>query len=735
MKSGQRKILKIALPVPLRRCFDYFIDGEAFPDDRLQPGIRVKVPFGKSTSRTGVLISTSKMTELPDEKLKKILDLIDDKPLFSPLEFQLLQWAGNYYHHPIGEVIFNALPALLRQGKPANRKKEYVYRLIPADNNPEVEALNRAPIQRKIFDLLKTKPEGVSQQYFSGKGWTSSLNALIEKGYVSRHETNCSQVRQSGGSNEVLLNPDQKKAVDRIRQFNNEYRCVLLDGVTGSGKTEVYIDIIKYIMDRGQQSLVLVPEIGLTPQLANVFKSRIDANIIILHSALSDGERLQAWLQAKDGLAPVVLGTRSAIWTPLKNPGIIIVDEEHDLSYKQQEGFRYSARDVAIMRGKMNNIPVVLGSATPSMESLYNAISNKYDHIKLKSRAGGAIQPATTVIDLRAQNMSGAFSGALLKAIDAELQQRHQILLFINKRGFSPVIMCHYCGWAGKCSRCNVHLTYHKQENKLSCHHCGTQRVKPDQCPECRQDGLLQIGYGTERLYETLAGIFPSARILRIDRDSTRRKGAMEKMVGEIRGGEADILIGTQMLAKGHDFPNLNMVGILDADRGLFSNDFRASENMAQLIIQVSGRAGRTSDKGRVFIQTHYPDHPLLKTLLDSGYHIFADKLLEERRQAELPPYSYQVLLRAEDYRKEAGEAFLNEARSKLGKPGGIEVFGPFPAPLERRAGRFRYQLLLQSGKRNLLLNTLAPWIPALESLPGSKKVRWSVDVDPLESL
>lgn len=734
MKSGQRHILNIALPVPLRRYFDYVIDGN-LSDKSLQPGVRIKVPFGKSAFRTGILVSASKKTELPEGKLKKIAALIDDAPLFSPLEFQLLQWAGSYYHHPIGEVIFNAIPATLRQGKPASRKKEYIYRLTLTDNDIDVEALNRAPVQREIINLLRTKPGGISQHYFSGKGWASSLKALIQKGYVSRDEIRCDPVHGPKKSGEILLNPDQKIAADRIKKYDNEYRCFLLDGVTGSGKTEVYIDIIKYFINRGLQALVLVPEIGLTPQLANVFKSRIDANIIILHSALSDGERLQAWLQAKDGLASVVLGTRSAIWTPLKNPGVIIVDEEHDLSYKQQEGFRYSARDVAIMRSKMSNIPVILGSATPSMESLFNAISNKYDHIKLKSRAGGAVQPATTIIDLRAQHMNGAFSGALLKAIDAELKQQHQILLFINKRGFSPVIMCHYCGWAGKCSRCNVHLTYHKQENKLSCHHCGIQRIKPDHCPECRQDGLLQIGYGTERLYETLSGIFPSARILRIDRDSTRRKGAMEKMVGEIRGGEADILIGTQMLAKGHDFPNLNMVGILDADRGLFSNDFRASENMAQLIVQVSGRAGRTSDKGRVFIQTHFPDHPLLKTLLESGYKIFADKLLEERKQAMLPPYSHQVLLRAEDYRKEAGEVFLNEAKAMLPKTTGIEVFGPFPAPLERRAGRFRHQLLLQSRERNLLLNALSPWIPALESLPGSKKVRWSVDVDPLESL
>ena len=732
MKSRHRHILHVALSVPLRRIFDYAVD-DSPPACKLAPGIRITVPFGKSATRTGVLVGISGNSALPAGKLKKILSLIDEEPLFSPMEFKLLQWASNYYHHPLGEVIFNALPGLLRQGRPANRKKVYVYRLSLNINEMDIDNLNRAPLQKEIIDLLKSQADGVSQQVFSGTRWSSPLAALLRKGYISRHEANCNTALRTAADLGFSLNPDQKKAADRVRENSDKYACFLLDGVTGSGKTEVYIEIIKYYLKKGLQSLVLVPEIGLTPQLANIFKKKLDARTFILHSGLSDGERLQAWLQARDGLATVVLGTRSAIWTPLKKPGVIIIDEEHDLSYKQQDGFRYSARDVAIMRGKMSNIPVVLGSATPSMESLYNAANKKYVHIKLRERAGSAFQPATTIIDLRAQHMIGAFSGAILNAIKAELEQGHQVLLFLNKRGYSPVIMCHNCGWTGTCARCNVHLTFHKQGNKLSCHHCGIQKVKPDRCPECQKDGLLQIGHGTERLTETLAGIFPKARILRIDRDSTRRKGAMEKMVNVIKEGEADILIGTQMLAKGHDFPNLNMVGILDADRGLFSTDFRAGEHMAQLIIQVSGRAGRTNDKGRVFIQTHYPDHPLLRTLVDTGYQAFARKVLEERVQAGLPPYSYQVLLRSEDYRKETSDAFLNEARSILGNTAGIEVYGPYPAPLEQKAGRLRYQLLLQSRNRNLLLNALTPWIRDLESLPSSKKVRWSVDVDPLE--
>jgi len=734
MTSRRRYILQVALPIPLRRIFDYIAE-EHLQGTALAPGIRVKVPFGKASIRTGVLVRTANTSDLPAGKLKKILSIIDEEPLFSPIEFKLIKWASNYYHHSLGEVIFNALPVLLRQGKAASRKIEFVYRLAPDKYEIDSKELKRARVQKEIIDILRSRPEGVSHHFFSTRRWSRPLNILLSKGYIYRQEIDhCHEIQPINGSG-FSMNPEQEKAVDQIRNAGDRYGCFLMEGVTGSGKTEVYIETIKHYLKKGLQSLILVPEIGLTPQLANLFKTKLDARTIILHSGLSDGERLQAWLQARDGLAGVVLGTRSAIWTPLKNPGVIIIDEEHDMSYKQSDGFRYSARDVAIMRGKMNNIPVVLGSATPSLESLFNAVSKKYNHIKLKKRAGGALHPATTIIDLRAQKMVGAFSTSILSAISAELEQGHQILLFLNKRGYSPVIMCHNCGWTGQCKRCNVHFTYHKQDNKLSCHHCGAQTKKPDQCPECNTDGLLQVGHGTERLTETLAGVFPQARMMRIDRDSTRRKGAMEKMFNVIKSGAVDILIGTQMLAKGHDFPNLNMVGILDADRGLFSTDFRAGEHMAQLIVQVSGRAGRSSDKGRVFIQTHYPDHPLLRSLVESGYQTFARKVLQERKQVELPPYSHQVLLRSEDYRKENNEEFLDKAKSMLGEIAGIELYGPFPAPLEQKAGRLRYQLLLQSVDRNLLLNSITPWVLALEALPISKKVRWSIDVDPLDIL
>ena len=729
MTSRRKQILQVALPVPLRRVFDYLADRQAAAG--LAPGIRVKVPFGRSATRIGVLTGTTTDSDLPASRLKKILSVIDQEPLFSKTEFGLLKWAAEYYHHSLGEVIFNALPAPLRQGRPASRKKKFVFRLA-ADAGAD---LNRAPLQKEIIDMLAAHPQGLAHDFFSDRRWARPLNILQQKGLICREEAPPDVQPEPAPQPGFSLNPEQQQAVDRIIAGADHFGCFLLEGVTGSGKTEVYIETIKHYMEKGLQSLVLVPEIGLTPQLANVFRAKLGTRTMVLHSGLSDGERLQAWLQARDGDAAVVLGTRSAVWTPLKKPGVIIIDEEHDLSYKQSDGFRYSARDVAIMRGKMSDIPVVLGSATPSLESLYNAARNKYTHIQLSMRAGGAFHPVTSIIDLRAQKMVGAFSNTMLSAIDAELKQGHQILLFLNKRGFSPVIMCHNCGWTGKCSRCNVNLTYHKLDNRLSCHHCGSQKMKPEQCPDCGSDGLLQIGHGTERLSETLAGVFPRARILRIDRDSTRRKGAMEDMVNSIRNGAADILVGTQMLAKGHDFPKLNMVGILDADRGLFSTDFRAGEHMAQLIVQVSGRAGRSSDKGRVFIQTHYPDHPLLHTLVDSGYQTFARRVLEERRQVDLPPYSHQVLLRSEDYRREANDKFLNEARALFGRVAGIELYGPFPAPLEQKAGRLRYQLLLQSSERNRLLSAITPWVQALEKLPAGKKVRWSIDVDPLESL
>lgn len=735
MPVRPQHILHVALAVPVRRCFDY-LPGEKFSRQVIKPGTRLQVPFGNTQTRTGILLNVSDKSEIKAERLKPITSIIDEQPILSVADLRLKQWASDYYHHPIGETLFSTLPVLLRQGKSLKRKVDYLWQLSDAGKTIDFDALRRAPNQQAFLQLLRENPEGIPATQPENRKFYSAIKALQEKGLIKRSEYTPVENNSIAMPSPVNLNADQLSAANSIKSHLGKYQQFLLNGVTGSGKTEVYIEIIKQLVSEGKQALVLVPEIGLTPQLINRIKDNVHAKLVVLHSALSDNERLQAWLQARDGIASVVLGTRSAIWTPLKNPGVLIVDEEHDLSYKQQDGFRYSARDVAIMRGKMDETPVVLGSATPSMETLQNVRIGKFKNLRLPSRAGNAVIPSIQIINMRGKRMRDAFSQTLLDAISNEISNKRQVLLFLNRRGFSPLVMCHSCAWVAKCKRCDINMTYHKHNKKLCCHHCGSQSSLPQTCPQCNADELLQLGHGTERLTETLAEIFPDARIIRIDRDSTRRKDTMQKMLNSINDGQADILIGTQMLAKGHHFPNLSLVGIIDADQGLFSTDFRASERMGQLFIQVSGRAGRVDRQGTVLIQTHYPDHPLLQSLVTQGYNEFAEMLLTERQQTRLPPFSYMALLRAEDYSAEATQYFLQKARAMmLAQTADIEIFGPIPAPMEKRAGRLRYQLLLQCSDRGLLRRQLGPWIRQLETLPSGRKVRWSLDVDPQDML
>ncbi|MEX2524631.1 MAG: primosomal protein N' [Gammaproteobacteria bacterium] len=729
-------ILRVALPVPLRRLFDY-LPGDVEPEYGWVPGLRLQVPFGRK-QMTGILAGVAESSDLPRTKLKRIGTVLDEAPIISETDMQLLEWAAAYYHYPPGEVICLFLPSLLRQGRAA--RKSTVPLWMIAEQAAELpEELQRAPKQLRIARLLQEYPEGLSPDILSAhfSNWHTPMKALLEKGLVKQRRVSAGgPIRKEGPPATMELNPEQREAVERIAAEFGKAARFLLDGITGSGKTEVYVELIKSVIEAGKQALVLVPEIGLTPQFIARLRDRLQAHIVIMHSGLTENQRLQGWLEARDGSAAVILGTRSAVWTPMKNAGLIIVDEEHDPSFKQQESFRYSARDVAIKRASLIKIPIVLGSATPSMESLHNALSGKYRRLVLQQRVGKALPPQMATVDLRNRSMHGALSDVLITAIREQLTNRQQVLLFLNRRGFSPVLMCHHCGWTATCPRCAIPMTYHKQRNSILCHHCGSQAPAASVCGECGMAELVQVGYGTERLTEALGEVFPEARILRIDRDSTRRKGALEQMVEEIHAGEADILVGTQMLAKGHHFPDLTLVGIIDADRGLFSADFRASERMAQQIMQVSGRAGRASRPGTVLIQTHYPDHPLLNTLIRQGYHAFADVLLEERKLTGLPPFSFLALLSAEDYDDKTPVTFLNEARAGLRQAGpDLEIMGPVPAPMEKRAGRFRFQLLIQSATRAYLHNVLRDWCPALENLDSARKVRWSLDVDPQDLL
>jgi primosomal protein N' (replication factor Y) len=735
MSDGPEPIYQVVLPLPLRRSFDYLPPISA-KDTVILPGMRVSIPFGGSRKKIGIVVSVGSNSDDHGRQLKRIQAVLDREPLLDGSQLDLLQWASDYYQHPAGEVLFNALPALLRQGKPAQRHSVRIWRLAEAAGGPGPEV--RGPRQRRLLQLLAGRPEGISQyELGSAHEISASTIASLQRMNLIRSETVEAMPAEAPQTVEsVQLNPEQTAAAAAVADAFGTYRTFLLQGVTGSGKTEVYADLVRRTLLSGRQALVLVPEIGLTPQFIGRLRRRIAAPIVVLHSGLSESERFDAWLSARSGRAAVLVGTRSAVWTPLSNPGIFIVDEEHDPSYKQQDGFRYSARDVAVMRAREAGVPVLLGSATPSLEAVHNVRNGRYTGLRLSHRAGNALPPRIRIIDLRGQALDGALSRPLLAAIETEIAAGHQALLFLNRRGYSPVIMCHSCGWTAECRRCGVPLTFHQARNLLLCHHCGSSAATPAVCGSCGTGEILRIGHGTQRLAETLSARFPEARILRIDRDSTRRRGEMDRLVEAIGSGQADILVGTQMLAKGHDFPNLTLVGIVDADRGLFSADFRAGERMAQLIVQVSGRAGRARHPGTVMIQTHHPEHPLLNSLVQNGYEAFADLTLAERRDTGLPPFSYLALLRAENYDAPDAERFLQKARELLDQSGpDLQSFGPIPAPMERRAGRYRFQLLVQSESRTALGNALRDWAFRIESLPEARKVRWSLDVDPQDMI
>jgi len=648
---------------------------------------------------------------------------------------QLLSWAAVYYHHPIGETLATALPVLLRKPGKTPDMRVKVWQLSDAGHQQLERGLNRAPRQLSVLNQLKAHPQGLVRETLSVP--LAVLKTLQQKGWIVCLDAAPERVQEILNSSQALhsLTEPQEKAVKAVQTAFESFSTFLLEGVTGSGKTEVYLQLIEPLLQDHRQVLVLVPEIGLTPQLIDRFRQRFTVDVAVLHSGLSDSQRLRAWQQAADGTARLILGTRSAIFTPLKNPGLIIVDEEHDSSFKQQEGLRYSARDLAVWRAHQLNIPVMLGSATPSLESLYNARQGRYQLLLLPERAGQALAPKMHLLDLRHQPMRDLLSAALLDAMDVHLKRGGQILLFLNRRGFAPVLLCHACGWVSECRRCDARMTLHQRRGELRCHHCGSQRRVDAFCPSCGSSELLGIGEGTERVEQALLERFPNDPVLRIDRDTTRRKGQLEDALCDAQAGKARILLGTQMLAKGHHFPNVTLAAILDADQGLFSSDFRASERMAQLIIQVAGRAGRADKPGEVIIQTHHPDHPLLRQLVEQGYPAFAEAALRERQDTLLPPYASMALLRAEATDAEHPRAFLESAR-ELAEPrmsDSLQLWGPVAAPMERRAGRYRAQLLLQTGNRSELQQLLKHWVPQLETLKQARRVRWSIDVDPVD--
>ena len=738
-ETEPQRYLRVAVAAPLAEQFDYLPPWPSSGPE-IMPGMRVLVPFGRGR-RVGVITAIVVETELSEDRLRPVESVLDRVPLLTAADLRFVLWAADYYRSNPAEALFTALPARLRRPEPLLNSAPLGWCVrsgAPADTEASERLQRRAPRQAEVLALLDAHPAGLDDASLRAQLGNCAvvLRALAAKGLIERCriETEAVVGPVRAPASPPQLNADQHDAVEAVRATTG-FQCILLDGVTGSGKTEVYLRLIDDTLRRGHQVLVLVPEIGLTPQLRDRFARRIDARMAVLHSALGERERELAWQQAAQGRARLVLGTRSAIFTPLPDLALIIVDEEHDQSLKQQDGFRYSARDLAVRRAQLAGCPIMLGSATPSLETLRNARLGRYQHLILSQRAGAAVDPKFLVADIRAQPLQTGLCHALLTRMEQEISAGNQVLLFLNRRGFSPVLTCHDCGWISECRHCDARMTLHLGRDQLLCHHCGLIQPRPTRCPYCESPDLRPLGQGTERVEDTLRQRFPGIPLARIDRDSTRRKGELERLLSAAERGEFRILLGTQMLAKGHHLPGITLVGILDLDHGLYGSDFRATERMAQLLVQVAGRAGRAERPGTVMLQTRHPRHPMLTRLLRDGYGAFADAALAERGEAALPPYSYQALIRADSPHEQAAMDFLRQALAIAQPlaPPVVELWGPAPAQMERRAGRIRAQLLLQAPDRALLQDLLSTLLPPLRALTVPRHLRWSVDVDPLD--
>jgi primosomal protein N' (replication factor Y) len=719
-------VLRVALPLPLPTLFDYL------PPDAGEPrvGSRVLVPFGRG-NLVGVVVESGVETTMDGKRLKQALRLLDDEALLDTELMQTLAWAAEYWLGTPGEACANALPLALREARPLPAIGEEYWSITPAGRSAH-EAGSRRGGSKALLALLADGALSALELTERQSGWREPARRLAAAGLLERGEQPPRNHRPPS-STAPQLSDEQQLAVTTIGASLDRFQPFLLDGVTGSGKTEVYLALIEQVLAQGRQALLLVPEIGLAPQTVRRLRERLGVMVEVLHSNLSEGDRARAWLRARAGTARVILGTRSAIFTPLPQAGLIIVDEEHDASYKQQDGFRYHARDLAVVRARALGVPVLLGSGTPSLESLANVEAGRYRSLHLRARPGAVRAPQVQIVDMRAQRLEHGLSPALLAAVAETVARGEQALVFRNRRGYAPVLLCHACGWHAECSNCERPLTLHAGRRQLICHHCEQQQRLPTACPSCGATELTAQGHGTERLEEALIAHFPQVPVLRVDRETTRRRDAFENLLGTLDDEQPAILVGTQMLAKGHDLPNLTLVAIVGVDEGLHSVDFRAEERLAQLVVQVAGRAGRASKPGRVLLQTHQPEHPLLRNLLAHGYAAAARDLLAERRQIGLPPYSHQVLLRAEAPRREPVDEFLAAARAALPAHSPLQIAGPMPAPMALRAGRQRGQLLIEADRRDVLHGMLRSWQQALAALPPARKVRWSLDVDPID--
>ena len=717
-----KKTIEVALNLPLYQTFNYLI-----PEDvsNIKAGTRVEVPFGRK-KLIGICLGIKKQdsNENFKYKLKHFNKIIDEKPLITNEILRLGKWASKYYQHPIGQVLFSCIPSKIKLGDKIKPYDDREYKYIVTDKEIGNYFKNKHA-QKRLYEEIKLengmKPSKIKK--------TLLIKYLIENGFIDK-----AYITQSNKIiKDIKLNNEQESAYKKIIKNISSFTPTLIEGVTGSGKTELYIRVAKEILDSKGQILIIVPEINLTPQTVSRFKDYLDCNISTYHSALTETMRLKTWDNCRNSNIDVLIGTRSAVFLPFVNLKLIVIDEEHDASLKQSEKFRYHARDIALVRAKGANIPILMGSATPSFESFHNSQIKKYDHIVLKNRFRNTKLPTVTVVDIKKDTTKDGFSSTLIRAIKKELSDGKQILLFVGRRGFSHTLLCNTCGWTSKCGKCDTHMTFHEYEKKLWCHHCGAQKkVDLKNICECKAENeIVPLGVGTERVEQKANELFPKSKIMRIDSDTINNISKLNSFLEKAKNGDIDILIGTQMLVKGHDFPNLTLVGIIDIDSGLYSLDFRGIEKIAQMIIQVAGRSGRHSTQGKVIIQTRKPNHPIMTKLLENGYNDFANTALKERDESSLPPHSYLSLFRVSSINKGEGLLFLNKIKNYFNNTN-VNILGPAPAPILKKNNRYYYQLLINSHNRNVLLQKSSE---IREYILEHKKnnLRWSIDIDPID--
>lgn len=731
--SDEVLIVHVAVAVPMRSWLDYALPKEM--NSQSLVGCRVWVPLGRRQV-VGVVLSYADRTDCPRSRLKSVVSVIDSSPLLHESLLDLMKWISQYYHYPIGEVMLRSLPTRLRQGQSQSLVQRLGYQLTELGRVVSQGPALRAKKQHAcLMFLARSSSSMVDDETLKKECGYSVIQRCIEQGWVEK-------VPMPDGEHALIdvieaplsLTTEQSRAVSDICASDG-FVPWLLHGVTGSGKTEVYLQAIHQVLLQRRQVLVLVPEISLTPQTLSRFEKRFNAPVFSLHSGLSDKKRCENWLYASKNEPLIVIGTRSAVFAPLPELGMIIVDEEHDGSFKQQAGLRYSARDVAVMRAQKENIPIVLGSATPAFETLYNVKQGRYREIKLTQRVGGGELPAMSVVDLKGQPLEAGLCEEVLHKISQTLDNQGQVLLFINRRGYAPVWMCHQCGYVSMCDRCDAKMVVHHKISRLQCHHCERSVPLISHCQQCQQAECIAVGAGTQRLEAFLDSYFPEKQVLRIDRDTVSSKKRLHDALDKIEKKAVDIIIGTQMVAKGHHFPHLSLVVVVDGDAGLFSMDYRATERMAQLLVQVSGRSGREK-AGAVVIQTHHPDHPILETLFHQGYEALSNMILQERQIAVLPPYSYHAMLRLESTEESAAKKMLVALKRQLEQSNGqVFISGPLLAPLARRAGKYRFQLLFQAPARSLLQRLLPSVTNALLCQPVAKRCQWVLDVDPVDMI